>query len=91
MEPEITAARAALRIDCHDAMSLLTDHLDGALAAGDDERLGAHLGGCTACRVVLDQVASTVAIVGSLRRASSGEVPGDRIETLTAAFRGRRR
>ena len=41
----------------------MTDHLEGALSDADAERMRAHLAGCEACRVYLDQLRATIEIV----------------------------
>lgn len=54
---------------CAQVVDLLTDYLDGALAARDTVRLEAHLAECPGCATVLDQLRATIALTGVLRTA----------------------
>ena len=58
-------ARQELWISCADALELMTDHIDEALSPGDRERMRAHLAGCEACGVYLDQLRATIRVTGS--------------------------
>jgi anti-sigma factor RsiW len=51
--------RAMLRITCADAGPLLSDYHDGELPSDDAARVEAHVGGCVACGVILDQIHTT--------------------------------
>ena len=51
---------------CRDAVALMTDYLDGALAPSDRDRLEGHLATCPHCSEYLAQIRVTiVAAVGS--------------------------
>lgn len=58
--------RNELRITCADALELMTEYLDEALVGEDLVRFRAHLRGCEACGVYLDQIRLTVEISGTL-------------------------
>ena len=49
---------------CRQAVSLMTDYLDGALGQRDRDRLEAHLAGCPHCSEYLAQIRATVAAAG---------------------------
>lgn len=66
MGSDAAAIRAELRITCADALGLMTEHLEGALSAADGERFRAHLEGCEACGVYLDQLRLTVRVTGTV-------------------------
>jgi anti-sigma factor RsiW len=70
---------------CRELVELVTDYLEGALPDADRERFDAHLAGCTGCREYLEQMRSTIALVGRLDEADTPPAPR---EALLAAFRG---
>lgn len=78
-----------LRLSCADAVELVTTHLDGALEPGDAERLQAHLAGCEACAVYVDQIQLTVRLVSETREDTI-DVPAADLEALVAAYERRR-
>ena len=43
-------------LDCHVASRLISDALDGAVSADDQERMGRHFVICQACRNVNEQM-----------------------------------
>lgn len=58
--------RAMLRITCADAGPLLSDYRDGVLVDDDAERIATHVSNCVACGVILDQLDTTVTILGQV-------------------------
>jgi anti-sigma factor RsiW len=82
--------RADLKISCADALELMTDLLEGALSSGDAERMRAHLEGCEACSVYLDQLKATIRIVGgTVAPEARFQVAPERLEELAALFRSK--
>ena len=79
--------RQSLAISCADAIELMTDWLEELLVDGDRERLAAHLAGCQACGVYLDQLRATVTIVGSLRGHEAWQVDDTTMAALLDRFR----
>ena len=77
-------SEAADDITCRELVELVTDYIEGALAARDRERLEAHLEICSACRDYVDQIRGTIAAVGRVEAESLD--PATR-EGLIAAFR----
>jgi anti-sigma factor RsiW len=70
---------------CQELVEVVTDYLDGALAASDRLRFEAHLDECDGCRAYLEQMRHTNAVVG---RVEAEELSEETREGLLAAFRG---
>ena len=49
---------------CREAVALMGDYVDGVLAAGDRERLEAHLAACPHCHEYLAQIRHTIDALG---------------------------
>jgi anti-sigma factor RsiW len=65
-------------IVCREAVELMSDYLDGALAAGERRRLEAHLAGCAHCSEYLRQLEESVAALGRVEpEALSDEALGE--------------
>ena len=79
--------REMLRISCADALGLMGSHLEQDLSSSDSLRLRAHLSGCEACAVYLDQLALTIEVVCSIRGSDSYAVSSEVMEELLDAFR----
>jgi anti-sigma factor RsiW len=76
------SARPAL--SCQELVELVTDYLEGSLAAEDVARFEAHISGCEACTSYLAQMRATVAALGHLPPESlSAEAQAE----LLVAFR----
>lgn len=71
-------------LQCRDLVELVTDHLEGALGAGDRRRFEAHLAACEDCTTYVAQLRATVDAVGRLPRAELSPAVRAR---LRAAFR----
>ena len=84
------ATRRMLAITCADALELMTDHLEGALSEADAVRMRAHLAGCEACKVYLDQLRATIEIVRKSGPPEEFPVDPQRVETLAELFRSER-
>ena len=90
MTDEADVTRKLLAISCADALELMTDHLEGALSAGDAERIRAHLAGCEACGVYLDQLRATIQIVHESGPEEAFPVDPGRLAGLVQLFRDTR-
>lgn len=66
MATDAESIRNQLRITCADALELMTEYLERALGAEDQDRFRSHLGGCEACAAYLDQLQLTVRVSASL-------------------------
>ena len=49
---------------CRQAVALVTDYLDGRLSAADRARFEAHVADCPHCRTYLEQIRTTIELVG---------------------------
>ncbi|MFO0581729.1 MAG: zf-HC2 domain-containing protein [Anaeromyxobacter sp.] len=72
-------------ISCAELVELVTDYLEDRMAEDARTRLELHLAYCPPCRVYVEQVRTTVAVVGKLTEES---VPASTRDELLAAFRG---
>ena len=87
MPEDLNETRRLLAISCADALELMTDHLEGALSDADAARMRAHLAGCEACSVYLDQLRATIEIVRETGSAEEFPVDPQRVEALAELFR----
>ncbi len=69
---------------CRDAVELVSDYLEGALSGRDRRRLEKHLARCDACDAYLDQVRSTIAMLGVV---VPDDLPADVLEGLVNLYR----
>jgi predicted anti-sigma-YlaC factor YlaD len=53
-------------LTCQELVEIVSDYLEGALAEEDRERFDAHLQKCEGCRRYLDQMRTTIRVVGTL-------------------------
>jgi predicted anti-sigma-YlaC factor YlaD len=51
---------------CQELVEIVSDYLEGALPEADRERFEAHLEICEGCRRYLDQMRTTIRVVGTL-------------------------
>ena len=51
---------------CRELVEIVSDYLEGALPEADRERFEAHLEVCEGCRRYLDQMRTTIRVVGTL-------------------------
>ena len=51
---------------CREIVELLTEYVEGALPADRRARVEAHLSGCAGCTAFLEQLRTTVRLVGHL-------------------------
>jgi predicted anti-sigma-YlaC factor YlaD len=77
-----------MTLTCADIVKLVTDYLEGRLTAAERLRFEGHVAICPPCRSYLDQMRTTVELVGGLREE---DVPPELEEHLVAAFRDWRR
>jgi anti-sigma factor RsiW len=70
-------------IACRELVELLTEYLDGVLPPDEKAAVDAHLDGCDACRIYLDQMRATIATLGSVPVETLSDAACD---TLLAAF-----
>jgi anti-sigma factor RsiW len=53
-------------LSCQELVELVTDYLDGALPDAERARFEDHLAICEGCRTYLDQMQTTIRVVGRL-------------------------
>jgi anti-sigma factor RsiW len=71
-------------LTCRELVELVTDYLEGRLAAAERERFEAHLAICADCAAYVEQMRETVRAAGQLEEAGlSPQARGD----LLRAFR----
>ncbi len=69
---------------CRQAVSLMTDYLDGALGQRDRDRLEAHLAGCAHCSEYLAQIRATIAAAGHVE---PDDLSPEALDDLVALYR----
>jgi predicted anti-sigma-YlaC factor YlaD len=74
-------------ISCQEVVEVITDYLEGKLAAEDAAIFEAHLELCEGCRWYLEQMRTTITAVGRIEEEA---VPPELQDTVLAAFRNRR-
>jgi anti-sigma factor RsiW len=75
-------------LSCQELVELVTDYLEGALDERDVRAFERHLEHCDGCTEYLEQLRSTVRLVGTL---TLDDLSTDAEATLLQAFRGWRR
>jgi predicted anti-sigma-YlaC factor YlaD len=53
-------------LTCRELVEIVSDYLEGALPEADRARFDAHLETCEGCRRYLDQMRTTIRVVGTL-------------------------
>ena len=71
-------------LTCQQVVELVTEYLEGVMEPRRRARFEAHLAGCDGCTNYLEQVRTTVAVVG---RLDVGDVPPPVMSELISAFR----
>ena len=54
-------------IECQQAVELVTEYLEGALARRDRRRFEAHLKACANCSAYLEQIRMTIRLAGEVK------------------------
>ena len=54
-------------MSCRELVELVTEYLEGALSGAERRRFDHHLARCPGCTAYLEQMRSTLLLVGSLR------------------------
>ena len=77
-------AHSPLHISCQEVVELVSDYLEHALPPDDAAVLEQHLNFCDGCVWYVDQVRTTINVVGELR---AEDVPEETKAKLMIAFR----
>ena len=72
-------------LSCAELVELVTDYVEGALDPRDRERFEEHIVFCDGCTNHLDQMRTTITVVGRLEETDLGN---EMAAELLAAFRG---
>ncbi|HKT40048.1 MAG TPA: zf-HC2 domain-containing protein [Ktedonobacterales bacterium] len=79
---------AERELTCQALVELITSYLDDALTPEDRRHFERHLALCRGCRAYLEQMRTTLRLVG---RLSAEDMPEEMRQGLLAAFRGLRK
>ena len=75
-------------LSCQELVELVTDYLEGALDERDLRAFDAHLAACDGCTAYLEQMRTTIRLVGTL---TTKDLSKDAETVLLEAFRGWKR
>jgi anti-sigma factor RsiW len=67
---------------CQELVEIINAYLDGALPEGERERFEAHLEICEGCRRYLDQMRTTILVMGRLNEKDLDPSAKDRLVQL---------
>jgi predicted anti-sigma-YlaC factor YlaD len=67
-------------MDCNELVELNTDYLEGTLAVPDHARLDEHLAICDGCTAYLDQMRTTLNMLGKIPSDSIGQTARERLQ-----------
>ena len=73
-----------VQLSCQELVELVTDYLEGALPEEERVRFEQHIGPCDGCRAYVEQMRTTIALVG---RVTPAELTPDAEAALLDAFR----
>jgi anti-sigma factor RsiW len=71
-------------LSCRELVELVTDYLEGALSLGERRRFERHLGTCSACPRYVEQLRTTIRVLG---RLGEDDLPVPARGVLLEAFR----
>ena len=74
----------APRLTCRELVDLLTEYVEDALPPLERARVEEHLAMCPDCRAYLEQMRTTIGLLGGLREET---VPQETVDELVRAFR----
>ena len=72
------------QLSCRELVELVTDYLEGALAADERARFEEHIARCGGCKTYLEQIRQTIETLGHL---PEDRLTPDAERTLLEAFR----
>ena len=71
-------------LSCQEIVELVTDYLEGALEPEEHARVEQHLAGCAKCDAYLEQIRTTIRLVG---RVDAASLSAETRRGLVEAFR----
>jgi hypothetical protein len=72
-------------LTCRQVVDLVTDYLEEAMSPADRRRFEQHLDGCVDCATYLEQLRTTLAVLGSLAEDS---IEPDALDELSRRLAG---
>ena len=72
-------------LTCAELVELVTDYLEGALSPSEHARVERHLGACVNCTRYVEEMRTTIALVG---RIDEDDLSEEAKSELLEAFRG---
>jgi predicted anti-sigma-YlaC factor YlaD len=76
-------------MSCRELIELVTEYLEETMAPAERTRLETHLAGCRPCRHYLDQMRSTIKVVGQIPDESvTPEAQAELLKVFRAWKRG---
>jgi anti-sigma factor RsiW len=72
------------QLSCQELVELVTEYLEGALPEAERVMLEHHIAGCDGCRDYVEQMRTTVALIGEARPT---QLSAEAEAALLAAFR----
>jgi anti-sigma factor RsiW len=73
---------------CQELVELITDFLDGTLAPSERLRFEAHLRTCSGCAAYIDQMRSTIRLLGKLNEESISAAARHELLTTFRTWKG---
>jgi anti-sigma factor RsiW len=80
----LRSLRGRRGVVCRDAVELVTAYLEGQLSRRDRRRLEAHLADCPHCTAYVEQMRTTISVLGHVRPEP---VDAETRDELVALFR----
>jgi anti-sigma factor RsiW len=90
-ESSLSAPTDVDEVTCQEFVELITDYVEGALSGPTLSQVEEHLVICDWCGTYLEQMDSTIALLGELAMRADGADGVDPPEALLAVLRERRR
>ena len=80
---------ASVPLSCRELVELVTDYLEGTLAAEDTERFERHLDGCDPCSDYVEQIRLTIAAAGHVTEEELDPVFREELRRAFRTLEGR--
>jgi predicted anti-sigma-YlaC factor YlaD len=89
-QPRPIADTDVVEVACREFVELVTEHLEGSLSEELERAISAHLELCEPCRIYLQQVHRTTAVLGTLPRPTLPAPAQERLLEVYTNLHGRR-
>jgi anti-sigma factor RsiW len=77
-------------LTCREFVEVLTDYLDNALDPAERAEIERHIVICRGCSNYVEQMRSTIDLLGRLARDGAGDVGSERLLSMFRAWQGGR-